>query len=68
LNTLKEISGAATGLGDGQIAALVMERPIDEVTDNPNFFRHGLKKRLELRHKLKQKNIACSLRKMLECN
>lgn len=47
----------------------VMGRPIDEVTDYPDFFRHGLKKRLELRHKfLKQENIACSLREMLECN
>jgi mTERF domain-containing protein len=46
-----------------------MGRRIDEVTDYPDFFRHGLKKRLELRHKLlKKKNIACSLSEMLDCN
>lgn len=47
----------------------VMGRRIDEVTDYPDFFRHGLKKILEKRHKLlKQKNIDCSLREMLDCN
>ncbi|KAG6651467.1 hypothetical protein CIPAW_06G113200 [Carya illinoinensis] len=47
----------------------VMGRQIDEVTDYPDFFRHGLKKRLQLRHKLlKEKNIACSLSEMLDCN
>ncbi|KAK2665768.1 hypothetical protein Ddye_004342 [Dipteronia dyeriana] len=47
----------------------VMGRQIDEVTDCPDFFQHGLKKSLELRHKLlKEKNISCSLREMLDCN
>lgn len=47
----------------------VMGRQIDEVADYPDFFRHGLKKRLELRHRLlKQRNIYCSLSEMLDCN
>lgn len=49
--------------------AKVMGRRIDEVTDYPAFFRHGSKKRFELRHKLlKQKNIACSLSETLDYN
>ncbi|KAJ4962303.1 hypothetical protein NE237_022242 [Protea cynaroides] len=47
----------------------VMGRRIDEVVDYPDFFRHGLKKRLELRQRLLvRRNIACSLSEMLECN
>ncbi|KAK3029099.1 hypothetical protein RJ639_039243 [Escallonia herrerae] len=47
----------------------VMGRRIEEVTDYPEFFRHGLKKKLESRQKLvKQKNACCSLREMLDCN
>ncbi|XP_059647338.1 transcription termination factor MTERF6, chloroplastic/mitochondrial isoform X2 [Cornus florida] len=47
----------------------VMGRQIDEVVDYPDFFRHGLKKRLEMRQKfLKQRNIYCSLSEMLDCN
>ncbi|GFS37687.1 mitochondrial transcription termination factor family protein [Actinidia rufa] len=47
----------------------VMGRRIEEVVDYPYFFRHGLRKRLELRQKiLKQKSIHCSLSQMLECN
>ncbi|KAK6117026.1 hypothetical protein DH2020_049270 [Rehmannia glutinosa] len=47
----------------------VMGRQIAEVADYPEFFRHGLKRRLELRHKLlKQRNVECSLSEMLDCN
>lgn len=47
----------------------VMERRIEEVANYPEFFRHGLKKRLVLRQKLlKQRNIRCSLSEMLDCN
>lgn len=47
----------------------VMGRRLEEVTDYPDFFRHGFKKRLQLRQKLlKQKNIYCSLSEMLDCN
>lgn len=46
-----------------------MGREIGEIADCPEFFRHGMKKSLELRHKLlKQKNIHCSLSDMLHCN
>ncbi|PIN02682.1 Mitochondrial transcription termination factor, mTERF [Handroanthus impetiginosus] len=47
----------------------VMGRQIAEVADYPDFFRHGLKKRLEVRQKLlKQKEVQCSLSEMLDCN
>ncbi|KAJ7967052.1 Mitochondrial transcription termination factor family protein [Quillaja saponaria] len=47
----------------------VMGRQIGEVIDYPDFFRHGLKKRLELRYKLlKQQSLSSSLREMLDCN
>ncbi|KMZ75857.1 Mitochondrial transcription termination factor family protein [Zostera marina] len=47
----------------------VMERGVDEVVAYPEFFKHGLKKRLELRHKaLKEINVVCSLSDMLDCN
>ncbi|KAM1003379.1 hypothetical protein ACFX2C_003709 [Malus domestica] len=47
----------------------VMGRRIDEVADYPDFFRHGLKKRVERRHKLlKQTTTDCSLSEMLDCN
>ncbi|KAI3762933.1 hypothetical protein L1987_53375 [Smallanthus sonchifolius] len=47
----------------------VMDRRIEEAADYPEFFQHGLKKRVERREKLlKQKNISCSLSEMLECN
>ncbi|XVE93027.1 hypothetical protein REPUB_Repub01dG0154600 [Reevesia pubescens] len=47
----------------------VMGRQIDEVANYPDFFRHGLKKRLELRHRLlKEKDVSCSLSDMLDCN
>ncbi|KAH0449556.1 hypothetical protein IEQ34_020248 [Dendrobium chrysotoxum] len=45
-----------------------MGREIGEVTDNPEFFRHGLMKSLEPRQRLlKLKKIECSLSEMLEC-
>ncbi|PPS10426.1 hypothetical protein GOBAR_AA10222 [Gossypium barbadense] len=47
----------------------VMGRQIDEVANYPDFFRHGLKKRVELRHRLlKEKDVNCSLSEMLDCN
>ncbi|KAL5707338.1 hypothetical protein ACHQM5_025397 [Ranunculus cassubicifolius] len=47
----------------------VMGREISEVVECPDFFRHGLKKRLELRQRLlKQKNVQCSLNEMLQYN
>ena len=47
----------------------VMGRQIDEVANYPDFFRHGLKKRIELRHRLlKEKDVSCSLSEMLDCN
>ncbi|KAL5975436.1 Transcription termination factor mterf6, chloroplastic/mitochondrial [Asimina triloba] len=47
----------------------VMGRRTEEATEYPDFFRHGLKKRLEFRHRLlSQRNIHCSLSEMLECN
>ncbi|CAI9780496.1 unnamed protein product [Fraxinus pennsylvanica] len=47
----------------------VMGRRIDEAAEYPDFFKHGLKKRLELRQRLlKQKNLTCSLSEMLDCN
>ncbi|GAV84799.1 mTERF domain-containing protein, partial [Cephalotus follicularis] len=47
----------------------VMGRQIGEAVQYPDFFRHGLKKKLESRHKLlKQRNIHCSLSEMLDCN
>ncbi|KAL0447701.1 UNVERIFIED_CONTAM: Transcription termination factor MT, chloroplastic/mitochondrial [Sesamum latifolium] len=46
-----------------------MGRKIQEIAEYPDFFRHGLKKRLEARQKLlKQKHIDCSLSEMLDCN
>ncbi|GLJ22713.1 hypothetical protein SUGI_0427870 [Cryptomeria japonica] len=47
----------------------IMRRSIDEVVEYPDFFRHGLKKRIEYRYKqLKQKNVQCSLVDMLSCS
>lgn len=48
----------------------VMKRQIEEVVEYPDFFKHGLKKKLEVRQKLlKQREIiGCSLSEMLECN
>ncbi|PWA61648.1 Mitochodrial transcription termination factor-related protein [Artemisia annua] len=47
----------------------VMNRGLEEAADYPEFFQHGLKKRLERREKLlKQKNVSCSLSEMLDCN
>ncbi|KAK9044104.1 hypothetical protein V6N11_072424 [Hibiscus sabdariffa] len=47
----------------------VMGRQIDEVANYPDFFRHGLKKRIELRHRLlKENDVSCSLSEMLDCN
>ncbi|KAL6211059.1 hypothetical protein ACLB2K_016287 [Fragaria x ananassa] len=48
----------------------VMGRRIDEVTDYPDFFRHGLKKKVERRHKLLKQTTTtdCSLSEMLDCN
>ena len=47
----------------------VMGRQIDEVANYPDFFRHGLKKRIELRHRLlKEKDVSCSSSEMLDCN
>ncbi|KAJ8753410.1 hypothetical protein K2173_019809 [Erythroxylum novogranatense] len=52
-----------------QFLVEVMGKRIDEVVDFPHFFQHGLKKTLESRHKLlKQRNVACSLHEMLDCN
>jgi len=46
-----------------------MGRDMGEVVDYPQFFRHGLKRSLEYRHKvLKQMNSSCSLSEMLDCN
>jgi mTERF domain-containing protein len=46
-----------------------MGRDMGEVVDYPQFFRHGLKRSLEYRHKvLKQNNSSCSLSEMLDCN
>ena len=47
----------------------VMGKSIQDVVDYPDFFRHGLKKSLELRQKvLSQRNIDCSLNEMLYYN
>jgi mTERF domain-containing protein len=47
----------------------VMGRGMDEVASYPEFFHHGLKKKVESRFKLvKKNNIDCSLREMLDCN
>ncbi|ONK81869.1 uncharacterized protein A4U43_C01F33700 [Asparagus officinalis] len=47
----------------------IMGRDIGEITEYPEFFRHGLKKNLEFRYKLlKEKNASCSLVEMLDCN
>lgn len=47
----------------------VMGRQIDEVTDYPSFFRHGLKREIESRYRfLRQRNLNCSLSDMLDCN
>ncbi|GLJ11030.1 hypothetical protein SUGI_0140820 [Cryptomeria japonica] len=46
-----------------------MRRKIEEVAEYPDFFRYGLKKRIEFRDKqLKQKNIQCSLADILSCS
>lgn len=45
-----------------------MGRELAEVADYPEFFRHGLKRSLEFRHRLLRSNkIDCSLFEMLEC-
>ncbi|KAI9107222.1 hypothetical protein K1719_021831 [Acacia pycnantha] len=47
----------------------VMGRQIHEVVDYPGFFRHGLKREIELRNKfLTLRNLNCSLSEMLDCN
>ncbi|CAA0838826.1 Protein kinase superfamily protein [Striga hermonthica] len=47
----------------------VMGRELSEVAGYPEFFKHSLKRRLELRHKLlRGKNVECSLSDMLDCN
>ncbi|KAK6924230.1 Transcription termination factor, mitochondrial/chloroplastic [Dillenia turbinata] len=47
----------------------IMGRQLDEVAVYPDFFRHALKKRIELRQKLlNQGKIDCSLSEMLDCN
>lgn len=47
----------------------VMGWDMGKVVDYPQFFRHGLKRSLEYRHKvLKQTNSRCSLSEMLDCN
>lgn len=47
----------------------VMGRQIQDVVEYPDFFRHGLKKSLELRQKvLSQKNVDFSLNEMLYYN
>jgi mTERF domain-containing protein len=46
-----------------------MGRDKGEAVDYPQFFRHGLRKSLEYRHKiLKKMNSSCSLSEMLDCN
>lgn len=47
-----------------------MGREIQEVVDYPDFFRHGLKKRLESRQKMLRRNHIrdCGLSEMLDCN
>lgn len=47
----------------------VMGRGLEEAAKYPDYFKHGLKKTLELRQKLlREKNIECSLSEMLDCN
>ncbi|RAL39828.1 hypothetical protein DM860_013029 [Cuscuta australis] len=47
----------------------VMGRGLDEAANYPDYFKHGLKKTLEMRQKLlREKNIECSLSEMLDCN
>ncbi|CAH8384750.1 unnamed protein product [Eruca vesicaria subsp. sativa] len=47
----------------------VMGRGLGEVASYPQFFHHGLKKKVEARYKLvKKNNVDCSLRDMLDCN
>lgn len=44
----------------------IMGRRIEELAEYPDFFHHGLKKRIEFRYKqLEQMNIQCSLAEML---
>lgn len=47
----------------------IMGRKLEEVAKYPDFFKHGLKKRLELRHKLLiEKKVDFTLSELLECN
>lgn len=48
----------------------VMGRGLDEVVGYPQFFHHGLKKKVESRYKVvkKSNNVDCSLRELLDCN
>lgn len=64
------IKSASNSLGPRiNFLVQVMGRQISEIADYPDFFRHGLKKKLESRQKLlKQKHIHCSLSEMLDCN
>jgi mTERF domain-containing protein, mitochondrial len=46
-----------------------MGRQVGEAAEYPEFFKHGLKKSLEVRQKvLKERNMSCSLSEMLGCN
>lgn len=65
------IKSASNSLGPRiNFLVQVMGRQISEIADYPDFFRHGLKKKLESRQKLlkKKKHIHCSLSEMLDCN
>ncbi|KAG6399436.1 hypothetical protein SASPL_140917 [Salvia splendens] len=64
------IKSASNSLGPRiKFLEQVMGRQINEVAEYPEFFRHGLKGKLESRHKLlTRKGIECSLSEMLECN
>ncbi|KAE8729577.1 putative Pentatricopeptide repeat superfamily protein [Hibiscus syriacus] len=47
----------------------VMGRQTDKLANYPDFFQHGLKKRIELRHRLlEEKGVNCSPSEMLDCN
>ncbi|KAL1569226.1 Transcription termination factor mterf6, chloroplastic/mitochondrial [Salvia divinorum] len=64
------IKSASNSLGPRiKFLEQVMGRQINEVAEYPEFFRHGLKGKLESRQKLvTRKGIECSLSEMLECN
>ncbi|ERN11430.1 hypothetical protein AMTRI_Chr03g137900 [Amborella trichopoda] len=47
----------------------VMGRRLEEVAEFPEFFKHGLKKRIEFRYRLvREKSSGCSLSELFGCN